>query len=90
MIIGWVQRERDENHTGGKSGWEPRVAWGWVSGEKGLEEAGLSDYLHLHFSPYFSAIASYHGFNLDVENPIIFQENAAGFGRTVVQFGGSR
>ncbi|XP_023416674.2 integrin alpha-D [Cavia porcellus] len=36
------------------------------------------------------AIASYHGFNLDVENPIIFQENAAGFGRTVVQFGGSR
>ncbi|XP_013360314.1 PREDICTED: integrin alpha-D [Chinchilla lanigera] len=36
------------------------------------------------------AMASYHGFNLDVENPIIFREDAAGFGQTVVQFGGSR
>ncbi|XP_032099193.1 integrin alpha-D isoform X3 [Sapajus apella] len=35
-------------------------------------------------------LASYHGFNLDVEEPMIFQEDAAGFGQSVVQFGGSR
>ncbi|XP_039334104.2 integrin alpha-D isoform X1 [Saimiri boliviensis] len=35
-------------------------------------------------------LASYHGFNLDVEEPTIFQEDAAGFGQSVVQFGGSR
>ncbi|XP_021093188.1 integrin alpha-D-like [Heterocephalus glaber] len=35
-------------------------------------------------------LAPYHGFNLDVEDPIIFREDAAGFGQTVVQFGGSR
>ncbi|KAM4829469.1 integrin alpha-M [Thomomys bottae] len=31
-----------------------------------------------------------HGFNLDVENPTTFQENARGFGQTVVQLAGSR
>ncbi|XP_064218755.1 integrin alpha-D isoform X3 [Aotus nancymaae] len=35
-------------------------------------------------------LASYHGFNLDVEEPTIFQEDAASFGQSVVQFGGSR
>ncbi|XP_060636180.2 integrin alpha-M-like [Anolis sagrei] len=28
-----------------------------------------------------------HGFSLDTENPIIFRENAKGFGQSVVQFG---
>uniref|UniRef100_G1S2R4 Integrin subunit alpha D n=1 Tax=Nomascus leucogenys TaxID=61853 RepID=G1S2R4_NOMLE len=37
-----------------------------------------------------SVLASYHGFNLDVEEPTIFQEDAGGFGQSVVQFGGSR
>ncbi|XP_044513468.1 integrin alpha-M-like [Gracilinanus agilis] len=31
-------------------------------------------------------LISCHGFNLDTENPTIFQENGAGFGQTVVQF----
>ncbi|OBS63444.1 hypothetical protein A6R68_07998, partial [Neotoma lepida] len=35
-------------------------------------------------------LASCDGFNLDVEKPIVFREDAAGFGQTVVQFGGSR
>ncbi|ELW66315.1 Integrin alpha-D [Tupaia chinensis] len=35
-------------------------------------------------------LASYHGFNLDVEEPMVFQEDAAGFGQSVVQFGASR
>uniref|UniRef100_A0A8C8U2X9 Integrin, alpha D n=1 Tax=Peromyscus maniculatus bairdii TaxID=230844 RepID=A0A8C8U2X9_PERMB len=35
-------------------------------------------------------LASCEGSNLDVEKPIVFRENAAGFGQTVVQFGGSR
>uniref|UniRef100_A0A8C6RTM3 Integrin, alpha D n=1 Tax=Nannospalax galili TaxID=1026970 RepID=A0A8C6RTM3_NANGA len=35
-------------------------------------------------------MASCDGFNLDVEKPTIFREDAAGFGQTVVQFGGSR
>ncbi|XP_062036931.1 integrin alpha-D isoform X2 [Lepus europaeus] len=35
-------------------------------------------------------LASYHGFNLDVGQPVIFQEDAAGFGQSVMQFGGSR
>ncbi|XP_031514142.1 integrin alpha-D isoform X1 [Papio anubis] len=37
-----------------------------------------------------SVLASFHGFNLDVEEPTIFQEDAGGFGQSVVQFGGSR
>lgn len=36
------------------------------------------------------ALALCHGFNLDTENPITFQENARGFGQTVVQLEGSR
>ncbi|XP_062957174.1 integrin alpha-D-like [Cynocephalus volans] len=36
------------------------------------------------------ALASYHGFNLDVEEPVVFQEDAASFGQSVVQFGRSR
>nr|Q9QYE7.1 RecName: Full=Integrin alpha-D; AltName: CD_antigen=CD11d; Flags: Precursor [Rattus norvegicus]AAF21241.1 alpha D integrin [Rattus norvegicus] len=35
-------------------------------------------------------LASCHGSNLDVEEPIVFREDAASFGQTVVQFGGSR
>ncbi|KAL2766168.1 integrin alpha-D isoform 2 precursor, partial [Daubentonia madagascariensis] len=35
-------------------------------------------------------LASYHGFNLDVEEPTVFQEDADSFGQSVVQFGGSR
>ncbi|XP_057634438.1 integrin alpha-D [Chionomys nivalis] len=35
-------------------------------------------------------LASCDGSNLDVEKPTVFREDAAGFGQTVVQFGGSR
>ncbi|XP_068381061.1 integrin alpha-D [Eschrichtius robustus] len=37
-----------------------------------------------------AVLASYHGFNLDVEEPMVFQEDGAGFGQSVVQFGRSR
>ncbi|XP_048187741.1 integrin alpha-M-like [Perognathus longimembris pacificus] len=37
-----------------------------------------------------TALALCRGFNLDIENPMTFQENARGFGQTVVQFEGSR
>uniref|UniRef100_A0A5F9C205 Integrin subunit alpha D n=1 Tax=Oryctolagus cuniculus TaxID=9986 RepID=A0A5F9C205_RABIT len=40
--------------------------------------------------PMALVLASYHGFNLDVDEPVIFQEDAAGFGQSVMQFGGSR
>lgn len=98
VIFGAREGERWEPHRwqiiqcGGKRGLvllgrqEPRLAWGRVSREQGLEVG--SDYLYL--SPYFSVLDSYHGFNLDVEDPVIFREDAAGFGQTVVQFGGSR
>ncbi|XP_021022679.1 integrin alpha-D [Mus caroli] len=36
------------------------------------------------------ALASCHGSNLDVEKPVVFREDAASFGQTVVQFGRSR
>ncbi|XP_069876316.1 integrin alpha-D-like [Dipodomys merriami] len=36
------------------------------------------------------ALASCHGFNLDVKEPIVFRDDEASFGQTVVQFGGSR
>ncbi|KAK7812109.1 hypothetical protein U0070_004570, partial [Myodes glareolus] len=35
-------------------------------------------------------LALCHGFNLDTENPMTFQENARGFGQSVVQLGDSR
>ncbi|XP_066239434.1 integrin alpha-D isoform X3 [Saccopteryx leptura] len=35
-------------------------------------------------------LASYHGFNLDVEEPTVFREDGAGFGQSVAQFGRSR
>uniref|UniRef100_A0A8C0R4Q1 Integrin alpha-D-like n=1 Tax=Canis lupus dingo TaxID=286419 RepID=A0A8C0R4Q1_CANLU len=35
-------------------------------------------------------LTSYHGFNLDVEEPMVFQEDGAGFGQSVAQLGGSR
>ncbi|XP_034525439.1 integrin alpha-D [Ailuropoda melanoleuca] len=34
-------------------------------------------------------LASYHGFNLDVEEPMVFQEDGASFGQSVAQFGRS-
>ncbi|XP_064150905.1 integrin alpha-M isoform X1 [Loxodonta africana] len=37
-----------------------------------------------------TGLALCHGFNLDTENAMIFQENARGFGQSVVQFEGSR
>ncbi|MXQ89875.1 hypothetical protein E5288_WYG014031 [Bos mutus] len=37
-----------------------------------------------------TGLASYHGFNLDVEEPLVFQEDGAGFGQSVVQFDRSR
>ncbi|XP_019484052.1 PREDICTED: integrin alpha-M-like isoform X2 [Hipposideros armiger] len=37
-----------------------------------------------------TALALCHGFNLDTQNAVIFQENARGFGQSVVQFEGSR
>ncbi|KAM4829695.1 uncharacterized protein RHO17_025336 [Thomomys bottae] len=36
------------------------------------------------------ALAFSHGFNLDVEESIVFRDDEASFGQTVVQFGGSR
>lgn len=41
-------------------------------------------------SPYSSGLASYHGFNLDVEEPLVFREDIASFGQSVVQFDRSR
>uniref|UniRef100_A0A8C9KZG9 VWFA domain-containing protein n=1 Tax=Panthera tigris altaica TaxID=74533 RepID=A0A8C9KZG9_PANTA len=41
-------------------------------------------------SPYSSVIASYYGFNLDVEEPMVFQEDGVSFGQSVAQFGRSR
>ncbi|XP_044928447.1 integrin alpha-D isoform X3 [Mustela putorius furo] len=35
-------------------------------------------------------LASYHGFNLDVEEPVIFREDGASFGQSVVQLDRSR
>ncbi|XP_075784995.1 integrin alpha-D-like isoform X2 [Pelodiscus sinensis] len=37
-----------------------------------------------------TALASSHGFSVDVDRPITFQEAAAGFGQSVVQFGSAR
>ncbi|XP_036680912.1 integrin alpha-M [Balaenoptera musculus] len=37
-----------------------------------------------------TALALCHGFNLDTENAVIFQNNARGFGQSVVQLEGSR
>ncbi|XP_008060254.1 integrin alpha-M [Carlito syrichta] len=37
-----------------------------------------------------TALALCHGFNLDTENSMTFQENAKGFGQSVVQLAGSR
>ncbi|XP_059548145.1 integrin alpha-M-like [Myotis daubentonii] len=37
-----------------------------------------------------TALALCHGFNLDTENPVIFQENVRSFGQSVVQIEGSR
>ncbi|XP_021517702.1 integrin alpha-M [Meriones unguiculatus] len=37
-----------------------------------------------------TALALCHGFNLDTENPMTFQENARGFGQSVVQLDTSR
>ncbi|XP_004615960.2 integrin alpha-M [Sorex araneus] len=37
-----------------------------------------------------TALALCNGFNLDTENAVIFQENAKGFGQSLVQFQGSR
>uniref|UniRef100_D6RJ73 Integrin alpha M n=1 Tax=Mus musculus TaxID=10090 RepID=D6RJ73_MOUSE len=36
-----------------------------------------------------TALALCHGFNLDTEHPMTFQENAKGFGQSVVQLGGT-
>ncbi|XP_016073129.1 PREDICTED: integrin alpha-D [Miniopterus natalensis] len=45
--------------------------------------------LPTHLLLYSSVLASCHGFNLDVEEPMVFQEDAAGFGQSVAQFGRS-
>ncbi|XP_070269722.1 integrin alpha-D isoform X1 [Myotis yumanensis] len=39
---------------------------------------------------FLGVLAAYHGFNLDVEEPRVFQEDGAGFGQSVAQFGRSR
>ncbi|KAF4015776.1 hypothetical protein G4228_007372 [Cervus hanglu yarkandensis] len=39
---------------------------------------------------FLTGLASYHGFNLDVEEPLVFQEDGASFGQSVVQFDKSR
>uniref|UniRef100_A0A8C6CL16 Integrin subunit alpha D n=1 Tax=Moschus moschiferus TaxID=68415 RepID=A0A8C6CL16_MOSMO len=39
---------------------------------------------------FLAGLASYHGFNLDVEEPLVFREDGAGFGQSVVQFDRSR
>ncbi|KAG8513652.1 Integrin alpha-D, partial [Galemys pyrenaicus] len=40
--------------------------------------------------PCSAVLASCHGFSLDVEKPVVFQQGGAGFGQSVVQFDGSR
>nr|XP_004671094.2 integrin alpha-M isoform X2 [Jaculus jaculus] len=37
-----------------------------------------------------TVLTSCHGFNLDTENPVMFQQSARGFGQSVVQVGESR
>ncbi|XP_036134512.1 integrin alpha-D [Molossus molossus] len=39
---------------------------------------------------FLGALASCHGFNLDVAEPMVFQGDGAGFGQNVAQFGRSR
>ncbi|KAI4559664.1 hypothetical protein MJG53_018190 [Ovis ammon polii x Ovis aries] len=39
---------------------------------------------------FLTGLASYHGFNLDVEEPLVFREDIASFGQSVVQFDRSR
>ncbi|XP_059548141.1 integrin alpha-D isoform X2 [Myotis daubentonii] len=39
---------------------------------------------------FLGVLAACHGFNLDVEEPRVFQEDGAGFGQSVAQFGRSR
>ncbi|XP_017896050.1 PREDICTED: integrin alpha-D [Capra hircus] len=39
---------------------------------------------------FLTGLASYHGFNLDVEEPLVFREDIASFGQSVVQFNRSR
>ncbi|KAM8777359.1 integrin alpha-D isoform 2-T2 [Rhynchonycteris naso] len=39
---------------------------------------------------FLGVLASYHGFNLEVEEPMVFREDGAGFGQSVAQFGRSR
>uniref|UniRef100_A0A8D1UWM9 VWFA domain-containing protein n=1 Tax=Sus scrofa TaxID=9823 RepID=A0A8D1UWM9_PIG len=43
-----------------------------------------------HVVLLLSVLASYHGFNLDVEEPMVFQGDGASFGQSVAQFGRSR
>uniref|UniRef100_A0A8C9CEA9 Integrin subunit alpha D n=1 Tax=Phocoena sinus TaxID=42100 RepID=A0A8C9CEA9_PHOSS len=57
----------------------------WVQRRRGFSDCPF----HLPF-PNSSVLASYHGFNLYVEQPMVFQEDGAGFGQSVVQFGRSR
>lgn len=51
---------------------------------------GIFDDFQSFYPLYSLVLASCDGSNLDVEKPTVFREDAAGFGQTVVQFGGSR
>lgn len=69
----------------------PKTGAGWSTKRPGGPWAfGVFDDFQLSYSLYSLVLASCEGSNLDVEKPIVFRENAAGFGQTVVQFGASR
>ncbi|KAK7812104.1 hypothetical protein U0070_004565 [Myodes glareolus] len=60
-----------------------------MQSEQPFQKALFSRAFHLQRSMY-RVLAFCDGSNLDVEKPTVFREDAAGFGQTVVQFGGSR
>lgn len=94
----WEPHRRQPGNKEGKNALLPG-RWGTKAMQGGYQDPkksgvqrrrGFSDCpFHLPF-PNSSVLASYHGFNLDVEEPMVFQEDGAGFGQSVVQFGRSR
>lgn len=76
----WLSRAGDSPNWDGVEYQETGRSWGFDL---------LDDFQP--FYPLDSLVLAFcDGFNLDVEKPTVFREDAAGFGQTVVQFGGSR
>ncbi|KAK1344504.1 hypothetical protein QTO34_013201 [Cnephaeus nilssonii] len=70
--------------TPARGGWASRCPGG------GPEAGGFSDPPARPSARLPSVLAACHGFSLDVEEPTVFQEDGAGFGHSVAQFGRSR